>query len=372
MFDFTPFGIIAIASIVATVISSKLKVPLTVLLILVGMIFGPGCLKLIKEDETIDTFAEIGSIFLLFLIGLEFNLEKLKPIILPASLVFIAEFIALFFPIYFFSLLVGFSSLQSFYLGVLFSVTSTALTVSILKDLKLEKRREVPLIVATSIIEDIVTLFLISFLSNLTSLSFQTIFIPLVKTFFILTTVIFIFPKLLSFFSSYIPGGEENFLMLSISVITFFLWLSSNIGISPSLGAFIAGSVISSLKKEEIERIVSKVSVLFVSVFFISYGMMVQPSYILSHLIFLLPLFLIIIMFKVLGVAVGFLFTGNNLYSSLFAGTSMSPIGEVSLLLTLLAVKNNILPSETLGLVSSIVILFFIFPPGIGCIWNLL
>ncbi|MGC9200907.1 MAG: cation:proton antiporter, partial [Candidatus Aenigmatarchaeota archaeon] len=94
MFDFTPFGIISVAFIIAAIISSKLKVPLTVLLILVGMIFGPG-LKLIKENEIIDAFAEIGSIFLLFLIGLEFNLEKIKNISLPAALVFITEFMML-------------------------------------------------------------------------------------------------------------------------------------------------------------------------------------------------------------------------------------------------------------------------------------
>ncbi len=294
---------------------------------------------------------------LLFLIGLEFNLEKLKPITLQAVVVFIIEFMFLFFPIYFLSLMFGFSSFQSFYLGILFSVTSTALTISILKDLKLDKRKEVSLIIATSILEDVIILFLLSFLLHLSSLSLEAIFISLIKAVSILAIVIFFFPVILNLFSNYVPQREDTFLMLSISLISFFIWLSNIIGISPSFGAFMAGSIISTLKREEIEKIVSKVSILFVSIFFISYGTIIQPSYIFSHLNILIPFFIFIIIFKILGITIGFLLVGNSLSSSIFAGTAMTPIGEVSLLLTFLAAKANILPYEVLGLTSSIVIL---------------
>jgi CPA2 family monovalent cation:H+ antiporter-2 len=360
MFDFTIFGFIALASLLSTFISSRLKAPAVIVLIILGMLFGPNCLGFIKESETINLFAEIGSILLLFLIGIEFNFEKLKKVgFAKATTIFLFKFICVLVLMYFSLSLFGFGKGEAIYLSTIVAITSTAFVIRILKEMGLDRRREVPLIVGISLVEDISIVFLLPFISSLAlaqRISLVAISLSLLKSFLILFFVIILVLKLSPSISVYFPKNEEDILMLTIGFLSFFIWLTNELGMSSSLGAFIAGSLISSFSPKTSESI-EKISVLFVSVFFLSFGMYVNPSSILSNLLLILLFSFLIIIGKIISISFGFLVFGYSLESSVFASTSMLPLGEISILLASYGAELGILSKDFFGIISALVMI---------------
>ena len=361
MFDFSILGFIALASIISTLISFRLKTPAVIFLIILGMLFGPHCFGFIKESETIDLFSEIGSILLLFLIGMEFNFKKLKEAgFAKATTIFLFEFIFLFVLMYSTFSLLGFKRGEKIFLSSIFAITSTALLIRILKEMNLDKRKEVPLIIGVSLLEDISVVFLLSLISSLAleeKISLDAIFFSLFKSFFVLLFVVVSLLKVFPLISSYLPKDEENILMLAIAFLSFFVWLTNGLGMSSSLGAFIAGSIISSLIPIKTNKLIEKTSTLFVSVFFLSFGMYVNPSSILHNLPIILLLSFLVIIGKLISVALGFSLFGYSACSSFFASSSMVPLGEIPILLASYGAKLGIISTDFFGIVSAIVMI---------------
>jgi len=358
MFDFTIFGFIALASLLSTFISSRLKAPAVIVLIILGMLFGPNCLGFIKESGTINLFAEIGSILLLFLIGMEFNFKRLKEAgLAKATIIFLLEFFFIFILMYIAFTFLGVKEGKKIYLSSIFAVTSTALVIKILKEMEMDRRKEVPLIVGVSLLEDISVVFLLSFISSLAleqKISLISIVTSLLKSFFILSLVIVLVLKISKLISAYFPKNEENMLMLAVGFLSFFLWLTNKLGLSSSLGAFIAGSVISSISPK-ISESIEKTSVFFVSVFFFSFGMVVDPLSIIFNLPLILLISSLVIIGKIISISLGFMMFGYSLESSFFASTAMVPIGEISILLASYGVDLGILSKDFFGIISAIV-----------------
>jgi len=361
MFDFSIFGLVALASIISTLISLRLKAPAVIFLIILGMLFGPHCLGFIKESETIDLFSEIGSILLLFLIGMEFNFKKLKEAgFAKATTIFLFEFVFLFVLMYSTFSLLGFKKGERIFLSSIFAITSTALLIRILKEMNLDKRKEVPLMVGVSLIEDISVIFLLSLISSLAleeKISLDAIFFSLFKSFFVLLFVVVSISKVFPFISSYLPKNEENILMLAIFSLSFFVWLTNTLGMSSSLGAFIAGSIISSILPLETSELIEKISTLFISVFFLSFGMHVNPSSVLHNLPITLLLSFLAIIGKLFSISFGFLLFGYSIESSFFASSSMVPLGEISILLASYGAKLGIISTDFFGIISAIVMI---------------
>jgi CPA2 family monovalent cation:H+ antiporter-2 len=358
MLDFTIFGFIALASLLSTFISSRLKAPAVIVLIILGMLFGPNCFGFIKESETINLFGEIGSILLLFLIGMEFNFKRLKETgLTKATIIFLFEFFFIFILMYIAFTFLEVKEGKKIYLSSIFAVTSTALVIKILKEMGMDRRKEVPLIVGVSLLEDISVVFLLSFISSLAleqEISLISIVTSLLKSFFILSLVIVLVLKISKLISAYFPKNEENMLMLAVGFLSLFLWLTNKLGLSSSLGAFIAGSVISSISPK-ISKAIEKTSVFFVSVFFFSFGMVVDPSSIIFNLPLILLISSLVIIGKIISISLGFMMFGYSLESSFFASTAMVPIGEISILLASYGVDLGILSKDFLGIISAIV-----------------
>ncbi|MFZ8830193.1 MAG: cation:proton antiporter [Candidatus Aenigmatarchaeota archaeon] len=145
--------------------------------------------------------------------------------------------------------------------------------------------------------------------------------------------------------------------MLAIAFLSFFVWLTNALGMSSSLGAFIAGSIISSLIPIKINKLIEKTSTLFVSVFFLSFGMYINPSSVLHNLPIILLLSFLVIIGKLISVALGFSLFGYSAYSSFFASSSMVPLGEISILLASYGAKLGIISTDFFGIVSAIVMI---------------
>jgi CPA2 family monovalent cation:H+ antiporter-2 len=360
MQEFTLLGFIAMASLFSVLISLKLRTPSVILLLIFGMVLGPHGFGLIKESEIIDFLSEIGGIFLLFLIGFEFNFSRIKKFGAACIVIFLLEFFFLFFLIYF-PMRIFFERNASIFLAIIFSITSTALVITLLKELKQNEREEVPLLVGISMAEDISILFIISVLSSLLiekmTFSLELLFFPLIKSFLLITLITLLAMRALPFISSYLPDREDVNLMLCIFFLSFFVWLTSILNLSSSVGAFIAGSIISVLPGRKIKEVIEGNSILFISIFFLLFGMQVNPYSLLKNFGIILLLSFLVIFGKIASIALGFLLFGYSFESSIFAGASMVPVGEVSLLLASLGVKNGIFGSEFMGITSCVVMI---------------
>jgi CPA2 family monovalent cation:H+ antiporter-2 len=170
---------------------------------------------------------------------------------------------------------------------------------------------------------------------------------------FVVVSLLKVFPLI----SYYLPKDEENILMLAIAFLSLFVWLTNTLGMSSSLGAFIAGSIISSLIPIKINKLIEKTSTLFVSVFFLSFGMYINPSSVLHNLPIILLLSFLVIIGKLISVALGFSLFGYSAYSSFFASSSMVPLGEISILLASYGAKLGIISTDFFGIISAIVII---------------
>ena len=342
----------------SSLIALKFRFPAVIILILLGMLVGPKGFGIIENQELINLFAEIGGILLLFFIGLEFNFSKILKLGLIPLFIALIKLGIVFLIVYQASLLLSFSSFQALFLGLIISVTSTALTLRLLKEMKLGKSEELSTIVGISIIEDVIAIFLMAFISGLATGNLSTF--DLTILFFKVIGVLGLSYWILSFLLSKILDRltSESLYFLSFTLILGLVLLASLLKFSPSIGAFIAGSLIASTKKRKmIEEFLKNFGILFVSIFFLSIGMLVDPKFIFSDLSLILIFTLIALLAKFVGISFSSYFFGFSGLSATFIATSMLPLGEVSLLIAKEGIRAGILSAETLSIISSMVVI---------------
>jgi CPA2 family monovalent cation:H+ antiporter-2 len=351
---------IAAAIIVGSVASIRLKFPPVVMLIIIGILLGPNALGLVENGEGTKLFAEIGGILLLFLIGTEFSFNKIMKLGLNAIIVAFVELTLLFIIVYAVSISMGFQPLASVFIGLAISVTSTALTVKMLQDLSLTHRQETALLVGVSIIEDVVAVFALSILSGLAAgvhLGPEDIILSTVKSITILVVAYFVLSKLLSFLLKTHEIGEDNMVVIALGLAMGLSFLATYVGLSPAIGAFVAGNIIVSIPQaREFTHSVHKFSLFFISLFFLSIGILVNPADIITEFNLVILLLLLAIIGKFVGVGIGTYLAGYPGDSAAFAGIAMIPIGEISILIIKSGVDIGVLPFSFLGATSILVL----------------
>jgi len=361
---FISLSIIALASILSLIIYKKFKIPAVIILVIVGMFIGPGGFSLIRESELINILAEIGVLLLFFSIGMEYNFGRLKKLGLAPYLTFVFELLFVFFLSYTTASLLGFSKGASLIIGIVFAITSTALIIRLLKEMNLINGREneTSVIVATSFLEDLVIIFLLSTITSIAigkNISVEYITFSIVKALIIVIGSIILLQKILPrIVKALREVSEETIYFLTISLLLGLSSLAGFAGLSVAVGAFIAGNIVSSLPhSREIEKFVSTFSILFVSIFFLSIGMKINFLDVIKNFGIILLFSLVVVVGKIVGVSTGMLFSGFNLRSSLFGGISMVPVGEVSLYIALTGLNAGLLTQEFLGITSWCVII---------------
>ena len=360
MIDFTIFTFVALSSILSTLIFYKFKVPSVIFLMFFGMILGPYGFRIVSKSEIIEIFSGIGSILLLFIIGLEFNIEKIREVFSKSLLIFLFESFFIFFSVYIFLSFFNFGVSERILISLTCMMTSTAVTFKLLSELGLERKREKTFILSVSILEDIAAIFLLSFISSLNFANFvniETLIFSLVKSIFLILLLILIFPRFLKPIFSSIPQSDENILMLSLFFLSIFLWLSNIIGISPSLGAFLAGSILSLLLSENALKIIEKSGLIFISFFFFSFGFYLDWKAVVQNINLLFLLSFIYIFSKSLAIFFGFRIVGFSIKSSVFSSVSMIPLGEMAILLASYGLKLGLISSGIFGVISSLAVI---------------
>src|SRR3989338_3915925 len=194
-------GILFLCAIIGGIIAAKFKQPAVFGLLLIGAVIGPSSLNLVQDMNMIKMMADFGAILILFIIGLEFDVSKLMKLGARSILIGILKFAIVLFFGYETTLLLGFSSKIALFVGVILSFSSTVVVIKVLQQKDMFSRREVPLLVAILIIEDILAVFALTFFSGIkdSSASFLSVIEHILFSIAILVFAYFIIIKILKY-----------------------------------------------------------------------------------------------------------------------------------------------------------------------------
>ena len=297
-------AVILVSAGLFTIISKALKQPLILGYIAAGLLVGPygDFFPGISSHEAVQEWSEIGVIFLMFALGLEFSFKKLLKVGSPAMLIAGVKFLGVFAVGFLVGKAVGWTSMESIFLGGLLSMSSTAVVIKSYEDMGLKGRPYASLVFGTLVIEDLIAILLMVLLSTL-AVSQQFSGLEMVGAlaklaFFIVLWFlggIYLIPTLLAKARKHM--SDEILLIVSIGLCFGMVTLATSAGFSSALGAFVMGSILAeTIESERITKLVGGIKNLFSAVFFVSVGMMLNPSVILQNWAFILLLVIQIIL----------------------------------------------------------------------------
>jgi len=337
-------ALILAAAAVTTLIFKQLKQPLVLGYIVAGLLVGPhvSLVPTVSDEANIQTWSEIGVIFLLFSLGLEFSFKKLIKVGGAASITAVIEVVMMLLLGYAAGRLLGWSTMDSIFLGGILSVSSTTIIIRAFEELGVKGQQFAGLVFGILVVEDLVAIVLLVLLSTLAAsqqFAGMEMLTSVVKLIFFLiiwfVAGIFFLPTLLKRTRKLM--NEETLLVTSIGLCLVMVVLATQAGFSPALGAFVMGSILAeTTQAEKIEHLVKPVKELFGAVFFVSVGMLIDPAMILKYAGPVAVITVITILGKLLSTTIGALVAGQPLKPSVQAGMSLAQIGEFSFIIATL------------------------------------
>jgi CPA2 family monovalent cation:H+ antiporter-2 len=337
-------AVIMLVAGVVTILFHRFKQPVVLGYIVAGFIIGPHTppFGLIHDEDTIKTLAELGVIFLMFCLGLEFSLRKLFKV---GATAFIAAFLEIVLMIWIgfeIGRWFGWSTMDSLFLGAILAISSTTIIVKALNDLKMKNERFAQLIFGVLIVEDILGIGIIALLSGIAvsgSVSSGEVFSTVGKLslFMIVALVIGILlvPRLLA----YVARFESNeMLLITVLGLCFgFCLLVVKLEYSMVLGAFLIGAIMAESRQLlKIERLIEPVRDLFSAIFFVAIGMMIDPLVLVEYAWPIVVITVAVVLGKMLSCGMGAFIAGNDGRTSLRVGMGLSQIGEFSFIIAAL------------------------------------
>ncbi len=338
---------------IITIFFKKLKQPVVLGYIIAGLLVGPNfkLFPTIGDVEGIKIWAEIGVVFLLFALGLEFSFKKLVKVGGSAAITGITELSFMMMLGYGMGQVLGWSNMDSMFLGGIIAISSTTIIFRAFDELGLKTKQFSSLVIGVLVIEDLVAILLMVLLSTVAvSQQFEgtQMFLSIGKLLFFLCLWflmgIFLLPTFFKKVSRFL--NSETLLVLSLALCLGMVVLADQVGFSAALGAFIMGSILAeTTQAHKIEHLITSVKDLFGAIFFVSVGMLIDPQILVDYAVPVLILTLSVILGKTIFVASGALLAGRPLKQAVQAGTSMSQIGEFSFIIATLGVSLNVTSS---------------------------
>jgi len=334
-------GLILAAAGITTLVFKKIKQPVVLGYIVAGLLVGPhvSLLPTVIDIGSINIWGEIGVIFLLFSLGLEFSFKKLVKVGGSASVMAIVEAAVMMTVGFATGMLMGWSTMDSIFLGGLLAISSTTIIIKAFEELGLKSKHFAKLVFGVLIVEDLIAIVLMVLLSTLAvSRQFEgwAMLTSVAELFFFLILWflggIFLIPTWLKKAKNLM--NDETMLVVSIAFCLLMVILATKVGFSPALGAFVMGSILAeTTQAERIEHLVQPVKNLFGAVFFVSVGMLIDPAMIVAHIGPVLIITAVTIVGKIISTGGGALISGQSLKTSIQSGMSVSQIGEFSFII---------------------------------------
>ncbi|SCX13938.1 transporter, CPA2 family [Pseudomonas sp. NFACC25] len=337
-------AVIMLVAGVVTVLFHRLKQPVVLGYIVAGFIIGPHTppFGLIHDEDTIKTLAELGVIFLMFCLGLEFSLRKLFKVGATAFIAAFLEIILMIWIGYEIGRWFDWNTMDSLFLGAILAISSTTIIVKALNDLKMKNQRFAQLIFGVLIVEDILGIGIIALLSSIAvsgTVSSGEVFSTVGKLslFMIVALVIGILlvPRLLAYVAKF--ESNEMLLITVLGLCFGFCLLVVKLEYSMVLGAFLIGAIMAESRQlVKIERLIEPVRDMFSAIFFVAIGLMIDPQILLQYAWPIAVITVAVVLGKMLSCGLGAFIAGNDGRTSLRVGMGLSQIGEFSFIIAAL------------------------------------
>jgi len=334
------FSFFVLFALLGTVLSIRLRQPYVVGLLIFGMLSGPNVLKLVTDTSLIGTFSELGAILLLFAVGIEFSITKMIRSGFRAIIITIFKMGVLFFFGYELALYFGLDLTAALFVGAMVSITSTSIMFKIVSQKGLSKNPTLPLLFSMLIVEDIVAVIALTFFSSLTfgtaAPTYEDKFISVVISLAILGGFYLLVrkPAASAIYRLTSTLNDELIIFVSFTICLLLSMLAAFMGLSPAIGAFLAGSIVASLpNSRKIEKTIKPLILLFAGLFFLSLGMQIDPVAVLENLPFAAMLVLVFVLVGFFSILFLLYSTGATIQNSVFGASAMVVLGEFSLLI---------------------------------------
>ncbi|ETA67280.1 Kef-type K+ transport system, membrane component [Methanolobus tindarius DSM 2278] len=349
---FTDIGIIFGLSIVILLLFNKMKLPSVLGFLVTGMLAGPHWLGIISSMSEVEALAEIGIILLLFTIGVEMSIRELWEIKRPVLLGGTLQIGTTILLVYYIDIYLGFSSGTALFIGFLISLSSTAIVLKLLQEKAELDTPHGKTSLGILIFQDvmIVPMILITpIIAGAATESGDTFSMFLLKAIGIIILVLasarWIIPSLLYQIAK--TRNRELFLLSIVFICLATAWLTSSIGLSLALGAFMAGLIIS--ESEYSHQAMGNIMPfrdIFMSFFFVSIGMLLDISFFTDNVVYLLLLAIAVVIIKTATAGLAALVLGYPLRTIIIAGLSLAQVGEFSFVLSTFGLEYSLLDQD--------------------------
>ncbi len=376
--------LLLLLAVLAEVAVFYFKTQSVIILMVLGMMISPGFMRLawnslvslglvlpsnppvlFLHSEIINIFAQLGAIILLFKVGLH---SKIARIFSWENMIVASAGILL--PLdagYFYASFTGGNFAYSLFMGTALAATSVGVTVAILKEMKVLNEKFSEVIIGAAVIDDILGLLLLSAAVNITQAGGYAVS-SLVST--LLTALVFIFGAILSgnYFIRYFDREEMDHkrFMLALAFMLFLSYVAEAISLSAIIGAFIAGIILNTSRHYSlIEEKTYALEYLFMPIFFISLGILIDVKAIAAFFAPIIIITLIAVSTKTIGCGAAALLAKLNLKESLIVGVGMVPRGEVALIIASIGLTQGVLSQNEYSVLSAMALLTSIMVPSV-------
>jgi CPA2 family monovalent cation:H+ antiporter-2 len=333
-----------------TVLFHRFRQPVVLGYIIAGVIIGPHTppINLIHDENTINILAELGVVFLLFSLGLEFSFRKLLRVGSTAFIAALLEIIVMIWIGIQIGNFFGWNSMDSLFLGAILSISSTTIIIKALDNLQMKKEKFAQLIFGVLIVEDILAIGLIALLSTIATTgevdsASVLLIVGKLVLFIIISLVIGIMlvPRMLQYVARY--QSNEMLLITVLGICFGFCLIVISMGYSIALGAFIIGAIMAESRQiHKVENLIEPVRDMFSAIFFVTIGLMLNPAIIMDYFMPVAIITIAVVAGKLISCGTGAFIAGNDGRTSLRVGMGLSQIGEFSFIIASLGMTLNV------------------------------
>lgn len=343
-------ALILVSASIMTLIFKRLKQPLVLGYIVAGFIAGPHVTLTpsVMDTANIQTWADIGVVFLLFALGLEFSFKKLMKVGGPATIAALTIIFGMVLLGFTVGVAMGWKRMDCIFLGGMLAMSSTSIIYKAFDDLGLRTKRFAGLVFGILIIEDLLAIVLMVLLSTMAvSKNFEGMemvySIGKLMFFLLLWFLIGIYIIPTFFRHTRLLMGDETMLIVVLGLCLLMVVFASYLGFSSALGAFVMGSILAeTIEAEKIGKLVKPVKDLFAAIFFVSVGMMVDPVMIAQYIWPVLIITLTVLVGQALFGTFGVVLAGQPLKTAMQSGFCLTQIGEFAFIIAALGVSLNV------------------------------
>lgn len=335
-------ALILMTAALVTVIFQKLRQPLVLGYLLAGVLVGNSFsfLPNVSDSASIHVWAEIGVIFLLFGLGLEFSFSKIAHYGRSAGITASVEVIFMLGLGFLTGRALGWNTQDSIFLGGILSISSTSIIVRAFEEMKLKTKSFAQFVFGVLVFEDLLAILILVAFSALgasrgvdSDLGWLSI-VPFLIFFLVLsfTLGVYLLPQIFHRWRKEL--NDETVLIFSLGLCLMLVVLATKSGFSAALGAFLMGSIIGGTSQaHRIEKLLMPIKDLFAAIFFVSVGMMINPKYLLDYWGAILVILVVTIVGKTISTTLGAILSGQSTRDSIRSGLSLAQIGEFSFII---------------------------------------